>query len=93
MGSGSLSRDLARFVNSLSYEILPEEVVEQAKLRILDALSCSFAGRDQPWSRIAVDLVRNNRGDATIISYEPKVPTVDAAFANGFLAHSILQED
>ncbi len=93
MGSGSLSRDLARFINSLSYEVLPEEVVEQAKLRILDALSCSFAGRDRPWSRIAVDLVKNNRGDATIISYEPKVPTVDAAFANGVLAHSILQED
>ena len=89
----SLSRTLARFIADLSYEDLPPQVIERSKTCILDALSSCFAGRDLPWSQIAVKLVEKNKGGSTIFSYEAKVAAVDAALANAVLSHSILMED
>ena len=42
-----LTRQLADFVAQTSYDDLPSEVVEQAKLFILDTLGCALGGRIQ----------------------------------------------
>ncbi|MFQ5886288.1 MAG: MmgE/PrpD family protein [Anaerolineae bacterium] len=69
MGQVTLTRLLARFVHDLSPRELPAAVLETAKDRILDALSTSFAGHALPWSQMAVALVKNARGNATIVAH------------------------
>ena len=89
----SIVNKLARFVRTISYSDLPPKIQELAKTRILDALGCSYAGRDLPHSRVAVAMARNNPGNSTIIGYSEKTLLLDAIVANSVLAHSILQED
>ena len=93
MNSKSLSTSLAEFVSGAKYEQFPFQVVERAKTCILDMLSSAYAGRNLPWIRIAVDLVKDKPGDCTVISYEHKVPAMDAALANGAMGHSVVRED
>jgi len=89
----SLSSSLAEFANDVKFEHLPPQVIERAKTCILDMFSSCYAGRNLPWIRIAVDLVKGNPGNCTIISYQHKVPAMDAALANGAMGHSVVRED
>lgn len=89
----SLTRALARLIVGFSYKDLPPQVSERGKTRILDALGSSFAGRDLPWSQIAVKLVENSKGESTVFGYRRKAAAMDAALANAVLSHSILTED
>lgn len=89
----SIVKTLARFVRTLSYSDLPSNIQELAKTRILDALSCSYAGRNLPHSRVAVAMAQGNPGSSTIIGHSEKASLLDAIVANSVLAHSILQED
>lgn len=89
----SLSRSLARFAVDLSFQDLPEEVVERCKVSILNVFSPCFAGRDLPWSRTAVEIARKGHGPSTILVYGDRGEPADAALANAVMAHSILLED
>ena len=89
----SVARTLASFIHDLSYDDLPDGLKELAKTRILDALGSAFAGRDLPHSRIAIEAVKNSKGDSTIFGHDLKVAVLDAAMANGVLTHSVFYED
>ncbi|MFQ5879698.1 MAG: MmgE/PrpD family protein [Dehalococcoidia bacterium] len=93
MSERPIATILGEFVASTTYGSLPPEVQQQAKLRLLDTLACAVAGRDLPWSRLAVSLVAGNHGASSVIAHNVKAPAGDAALANGVLAHSILEED
>jgi 2-methylcitrate dehydratase PrpD len=89
----SIAITLSRFIHKLSYSDLKDNVKEVAKTRILDTLSSSFAGRDLPHSRTALQVVKDSKGNSTIFAHELKVSLLDAILVNAVLAHSILQED
>jgi 2-methylcitrate dehydratase PrpD len=89
----SVTRSLAKFVTGISYENLPKEVADRAKMLILDALGNATAGRDMPSSRIALELVKGHNGNVTILAHPYKVPIQDASFANSVLAFSTSQDD
>jgi len=93
MEKQSIGRDLARFIYNLSFSELPNEVVDRAKNLILDALSTAIAGRDQPYPQIGLGLIKDNKGNATIFTYDLRVPAVDAAFVNAIMVNSIGQDD
>lgn len=93
MSERPIAAILGEFVAGSTYDALPREVQQQAKLRLLDTLACALAGRDLPWSRLAVSLVAGNHGPASVIGHGLKAPAADAALVNGVLAHSILEED
>ncbi|MBU1206963.1 MAG: MmgE/PrpD family protein [Proteobacteria bacterium] len=89
----SIAGKLAGFVHALTYESLPEDMRDLAKNRILDALSCAYAGRNLPHSRTAVEIAKNSPGNCTVIGHPIKTALLDGVMANSVLAHSILQED
>jgi 2-methylcitrate dehydratase PrpD len=89
----SITRRLAKFVTGISYENLPREVTDRAKMLILDALGNAIAGRDMPSSRMALELVKGDIGNVTVLTHPYKVPTQDASFANSVLAFSTSQDD
>lgn len=93
MGSQSISRDLARFAYNLSFADLPNEITSRAKGCILDGLATAIAGRDLPVPRVALDLVKNSKGKATIFTHDLSVPAIDAAFVNALLINGMSQDD
>ena len=55
VGSGATAR-MGAWASSLRYEAIPSEVIEHAKLCLLDALGCALYGSTQPWGRIAAEV-------------------------------------
>ena len=49
------TRKIADFVSQLSYEQIPADVRERAKLLILDSLGCGLYGANLRWCRILQD--------------------------------------
>lgn len=93
MEKQSVSRQLASFMYSLSFRQLPNDVIDRAKHLILDALSVLVAGHDTLPVKIGVELVKNNKGNAPVLTYDFRVPILDATFINALLITSTGQDD
>jgi 2-methylcitrate dehydratase PrpD len=81
----SMSRSFASWIHGICAEDMPDNVVEFCKGRILDSLTSIVAGQHYPWARMAVEMVRSQKGSASIVGYSYKVPAQDAAFANAVM--------
>jgi 2-methylcitrate dehydratase PrpD len=56
MPEETISLQLARYFNALQFDQIPENVIEAAKLHILDSLGCLLAGMRLEPGRLAYDL-------------------------------------
>lgn len=90
-----VTRDLARFIAKTSIERIPRDVVEHAKLCVLDWLGAALAGSLEPSTKIVVDLIRcfGGRPEATVIGSPIKTSCLFAALANGVMGHAIELDD
>jgi 2-methylcitrate dehydratase PrpD len=93
MKSQSLSRNLAEFVEELVYKDLPQDVIERAKVSILNVFTGCFAGRDLPWVQVALKSIEGSHGQATIWVYGHKSGPAEAAMVNAVMAHGVMLED
>jgi len=88
---------LAKFIASLKYADLPEEVVNKTKDTILDTLGCGLAGYRLAEEEIKplLELVIENGGqrDATIFGKGTKTTCLNAALVNSVIAHTIDFDD
>lgn len=86
---------LAGFILELNFRDIPPEVVHSVKLHLLDSLGISLASGDLETTRIAVELVRGMGGkpESSLLGFPDKVPAVNAALANGVMAHSFDYDD
>jgi 2-methylcitrate dehydratase PrpD len=90
------SRKLAAFVSRLSYEALPERVIEKTKDLILDQMGCQVAGSTMPWSKAVYEYiadVKGGREESTVVRYGMKTRAEDAAFANASFGNAFLGDD
>ena len=64
----SVAYKLARYAVSLSYEMLPPDVVHQAKRCLLDALGCAIGAYEAPGRPICEEAVKEigGRPEATL---------------------------
>lgn len=87
--------EIAEFVVSTGIDDLPDEVVEHARLVILDTIGGMLAALDFPIGRITTGYVADlgGRPDARIVGTEIKVAAPLAAYANGTLAHALDFDD
>ncbi|MFH1086991.1 MAG: MmgE/PrpD family protein [Chloroflexota bacterium] len=85
----------ARNVTRTRFEDLPPAAVEVTKKDILDSLGVALAGSKAPGGRQAIQLAKRWRGkrESTIIADGSKVPSVNAAWANGCLVHALDYDD
>jgi 2-methylcitrate dehydratase PrpD len=86
-----LSQTLSQFINRLTYQDLPADVIHWVKMNLLDSLGiCLYAG-DMPWSKIVVELIKELGGkeECTIIGHRKKTSRLYAALANGTFAHGL----
>lgn len=85
-----VTEKLARLTIETKLQSLPSEVVESAKLRILDTLAVMVAGSRHPSSKISQAVVEHLGGKphASIVGQVLRTSAPQAAFVNGVSAHA-----
>ena len=89
------TRDLARFGSALSYEDLPQDVIERIKLCVLDSIGCTLFGATLPWTKKLADfaLSEGTRPAASLIGMGHKASVSLAALVNGTGGHAFELDD
>lgn len=91
----TVSEDFAALLAAISYDLLPSNVVAEAKRRVLDTLGCAIGGRAGDSSQIALDLVRSlgGRAQCTIVGERGLTSPPLAAFCNAALIRYLDYQD
>ena len=91
----SVTKKLVNFIVETTYDDLPTEVIEHAKVCILDWIGAAVAGSLEPPSKIIASMIEEmgGREEATVIGMGFKTSCVNAALANGVLGHSVELDD
>ncbi len=99
---GAAAHDISPVMEKLSSymaearnRVLPDNVVREAEHHILDTIAAMVSGSDLPPGRMAIDFARSYGGEkvATVIASQILCGSIEAAFANGELAHSDETDD
>lgn len=85
----STTEELAQLISSAQFDALPPEVVDVAKVVILDGLAVTLAGSAEPAAQIVSEYVREMGGapQCSVFGQGFKTSPVMAAFANGVAGH------
>jgi 2-methylcitrate dehydratase PrpD len=94
-GINPVMQQLSAYMGAASSRALPDEVVEKAKQHILDTFAAMLSGSALPPGRAALDFARSYGGKeiATVVASNILCGPIEAAFANGVLAHSDETDD
>ncbi|MEM2338974.1 MAG: MmgE/PrpD family protein [Nitrososphaerales archaeon] len=86
---------LASFYTKLKFNDLNEEVINSAKRCTLDLLGVAIGGSNLPSSKKVVNIVKSMGGklESSVIANDLKVPSPNAALANGVMAHGLELDD
>ena len=86
---------LSSYMSEAASGALPAEVVEKAKQHILDTLAAMISGADLPPGRVALNFAKAHTGEkvATVAASSIVCGPIEAAMANGMLAHSDETDD
>jgi aconitate decarboxylase len=91
----SATRQLAEFVSSLEYGDIPPDVLEYAKLVLLDGLGCAIVASELDWSQRAVQTIVSleGSGECVVWGHSHRVPPTAAALLNGTLVQGMELDD
>jgi len=95
LASSGATEDFGNWASEIEFGQIPTEIVENAKLSVLDALGCGLFGSVQPWGQIAADVAaaQSPGGSTTIWGRRVQAGVADAAFANGTAVHGFELDD
>ena len=93
MTDKTITARLVDKVLAVDYPSLPLEAIDMAKAVTLDGLAVMLAGADEPLGlgRISIEYVREMGGtpQASVITGGFKTSMINAAYANGTMAHAL----
>jgi 2-methylcitrate dehydratase PrpD len=94
-GVSPVMTTLSTYMSAAGTRVLPAEVIEKAKRHILDTLAAMVSGSDLPPGRLAIKFARAHSGEkvATVVGSNVVCGAIEAALANGMLAHSDETDD
>ena len=83
--SDGLTKKLSAFVVQTDYGAIPAEVVQRAKICLLDWIGSAYSGKGSPTDRVVQKLIREKGGKriATLIGCGFAAPPAEAALYNG----------
>ena len=86
---------LSTYMSEAQRRSLPSEVVEKAKHHILDTFAAMVSGSTLAPGRVALEFARAHAGEkiATVAACDVLCGPIEAAMANGMLAHSDETDD
>jgi 2-methylcitrate dehydratase PrpD len=94
--AGSAAMDtLSAYMSEAHGRSLPGEVAEVAKQHILDTFAAMISGAELPPGQVALKFARSQAGGtvATVVASDAVCGPLEAAMANGMLAHSDETDD
>lgn len=95
--SDPIALRLGHFAHSLRFEDIPDAVLENAKLLVLDSLGIGFASGTFDFAHRAIaavdDLADDQSGNATVIGSDSGYSLRDAVLLNGLLVHGLDFDD
>ena len=91
----SIASVMSKSITKVSYNDLPEDVVEQAKRCIIDWFGVAFGGSGDSVTEILISYVKQVGGipQATILRWGLKTSVVNAALVNGAMSHVLDFDD
>src|SRR6266852_2252982 len=94
-GISPVMEKLSSYMSEAAARALPEDVVEKAKQHVLDTFAAMISGSELPPGRAALEFARAYGGKeiATVVASNVVCGPIEAAFANGVLAHSDETDD
>src|SRR5262245_14070270 len=92
---GPVMATLSNYMHKARDRVLPAEVIEKAKHHILDTLAAMISGADLAPGRAAIGFARSYGGArvATVVASDVQCGAIEAALANGVLAHADETDD
>jgi 2-methylcitrate dehydratase PrpD len=95
--SHSIASQLAEFAHSLTFCDIPTDVIETAKLLVLDSLGIAFAAGTYDFAHQAIaaadELADGQLGDITVVGSSRRYNLRDAVLLNGLLVHGLDFDD
>jgi len=94
-GPGAVMNTLSTFMSAARSRPLPDDVSEQAKYHLLDTFAAMISGSELPPGQAAQRYVREHSGTGpnTVVATALTAPPIDAALANGVMAHADETDD
>jgi 2-methylcitrate dehydratase PrpD len=94
-GPGPIMSALSAYMSEAASRALPADVIEHAKLHLLDTLAAMISGSELAPGQAAQRYIgaHGGRGTATIVGTGLTASAGDAALANGVMAHSDETDD
>ena len=94
-GTSSAMERLSAYMSEARSRALPEEVVEKTKQHVLDTLAAMISGSELFPGRKAIEFARSYGGRevATVVASNFSCGPIEAALANGVLAHADETDD
>ncbi|MBA7502807.1 2-methylcitrate dehydratase 2 [subsurface metagenome] len=89
------SQRLVEYITRLNFEVILDSAKQDCKKLILDALGIALRGSKTRHGKIAANFAKefNEKKESTVIGYGCKTSCLNAAFANGVMAHAIDFDD
>lgn len=89
------ARTIAEWTTGLTADDVPDDVVEHAKLHLLDAIGCGFAASAQGVATEGRTAMAELGGEpqASVIGLDGALPAPNAAFANAMICHGLDYDD
>jgi 2-methylcitrate dehydratase PrpD len=94
-GPGPEMSALSAYMSAAAGRALPSDVAEHAKHHLLDTLAAMISGSELPPGHVALRYIREHggKGVATIVGSPLTAAPLDAAMANGVMAHADETDD
>ena len=94
-GISPVMEKLSAYMAEARNRALPDNVVQETEHHILDTIAAMVSGSELPPGRIAIEFARAYGGEkiATVVASRVVCGPIEAAFANGMLAHSDETDD
>lgn len=91
----TISETIANFAADLTFADLPDDVIDRAKLFILDCIGIGFASTRFDFSRVALSALTGfgSLGSEPVVGFRNGLPIRDAALMNGILMHGLDYDD
>jgi 2-methylcitrate dehydratase PrpD len=91
----NVTEPLCNYIVSHRAAELPKEVIERAKVHILDTLGAMISGSALKPGKVAIDFVRGQGGpgEATVVATSFRTSAILAALANAMTAHADETDD
>lgn len=86
---------LSSYMGAARARALPEEVIELAKVHLIDTLAAMISGSELPPGQAAQRYIREHagKGETTVVASALTAAPLDAALANGVMAHADETDD